>query len=130
MGFTFHHGGRSWDYDSLTGVELTDLEKVLECRYIQIEPGVNAKHTLAILATFLSRDKSEDQVEKIIKRLTRKEILNDIWSYTVDDDMPTEFEDGLPKATAGTSGTGTSSSSRSRRTAGPRQSRGSSRSET
>lgn len=133
MGFKFHHGGKTWEMDALIGDEIIALEDQLGIRYIELQPGARARDTLAILATFLARDKSEEQVGKAIKRLTYKEILNDIWSYDVESSMPTEFDgDGgdLPKVTAPTSGTGTSSSSRRSRTAGPRQSPGASPSTT
>lgn len=117
MPFRFHYGDQTWELDDLTGEELEALEATLQCRYIDLEPGLKARDTLAILATFLSRKLDEERVAKAIKKLTLRQIRDDIWSFSADDSMPTEFLDGIPKA-AGGRGTSTSSSSRVRRSTG------------
>lgn len=127
MGHLFHYGTKTWEFEELTGDEIIALETLLDVRWFALEPGSKMRDTLAILATFLSRDRSEEQVEKIIKRITYKDMLDrKVVTYVDESSLPTEFDGeagDLPKVTAPTSGTGTSSSA-TRRGTGPRQSRG------
>ena len=120
MPFQFHYDGQTWDYEDLTGEELEALEAHLGLRYFELEPGLRARDTLAVLATFLSRKMSEEQVSKAIKKISLRTI-KDHWSFTDEPSLPTEFENGLPDPKAvGAAGTTTSSSSRARRSRGPR----------
>ena len=120
MPFQFHYDGQTWDYEDLTGEELEALEAHLGVRYFELEPALRARDTLAILATFLSRKMSEEQVTKAIKKISLRTI-KDHWSWTDEPSLPTEFEEGVPDPKAAVvSGTGTSSSSRGRRSPGLR----------
>lgn len=106
----FHHDDDRWWFSDLTGPEVLDLEKSLGENYMrwQLE---SAKVTLAILATFLSRTRTEVEVAEIINGMTLADILK-CWDVE-EDDLPTEFRDGVPlggpASTDTTTGSGSSS---------------------
>lgn len=92
----FSHGDESWLLSDLTGREVEALEKHLGKNYIELRWGVNASDTLATLATFLTRTRSEAEVEEIIAGMKIADIAG-CWSIE-DDDLPSEWEEGLPKS--------------------------------
>lgn len=111
----FHHGDESWLFTELTGNEVIDLERVIGTNYMRWDL-TSAKVTLSVLASFLARTHSQDEVGTIIEKMTFPDIVN-CWDVE-DEDLPTEFVDGIPLGEAATEGSTTGSSSAEKPSAG------------
>lgn len=92
----FHWEDESWLLADMTGNEVIELEKHLGISFLDLRPGGSARHTMAVLATFLTRTRTEPEVAKILNSIKIGDILK-LWSVE-DDDYPTEFSDGVPKS--------------------------------
>lgn len=99
--FVFTYEDKPYTYGSLKVREIEALETTLDCRYVELSPFTTMRHKLAIMAVFLSRDHSEAEVATIIDGLDL-EAVGEMWDV-VEDDLPDEYEDGLPLAEAATS---------------------------
>lgn len=114
--FVFTYEDKQYVYTSLKVREVEQLEELLKADvydangrvvgkrptpYLEIAPFTTMKHKLAVMALFLRRDHTEDEVAAIIDGLDLAAV-QDMWDF-VEDDLPTEFEDGLPLPEAATS---------------------------
>lgn len=99
--FEFKYQDATYTYGSLKVREIEALEDLLDTPYVEIRPFTTMKHKLAVMAVFLRRDYDEAKVLEIIDGLDL-EAVQGMWDI-VEDDLPTEYEDGLPLAEAVTS---------------------------
>jgi hypothetical protein len=93
--------GEAFLTDDLTIDEAIAVEKATGTSWVFINPLRSADDCKAIMVAFLSRSKPRPEAEGIVGSLTIRDVLKAV--ERVDDDLPTEYEDGLPKAEAGTS---------------------------
>lgn len=101
MRFVFTYEDKTYTYGSLKVRDFEALEELLEVPYVEMRPFTVMKHKLAIMAVFLRRDFDDAKVAEIIEGLDL-DTVQGMWDI-VEDDLPTEYEDGLPKAEAATS---------------------------
>lgn len=127
MPFELILDGRTYSTDQMSVAEAVELEKVLDKTWRELNPLSSAEEFQAFAAICLRRDHPSDQAAKMAAELPLGEAL--LAARWVDDDRPTEYEDGSPKA-EGEPSTTTSSSSRGRRGSGPPTSPGGSPSAT
>lgn len=97
---TFTYGDKTYAYGSLKVREIEALEDLLEAPYVEHRTLANMKHKLAYMAVFLRRDFDEAKVVQIIDDLDL-DAVQDMWDIA-EDDLPTQYEDGLPLAEAAT----------------------------
>lgn len=89
-------GGKWRSSDDLTLDELVPIEKVSGIGWGYINPLRNVEVARALLATWLIRDGlSDDEAKAEIAKFTTK-TLKHTFRYTEDDDLPDDWEDGLP----------------------------------
>lgn len=102
--------------DDLSLNEAIAVEEATGESWVYINPFRSAKHCKAIMVAFLARQMTAEEAKAKVEALS----LDDAFSAikVVDDDLPDEFEDGLPKAGDEPS-TPTSPSSDDPPTAGP-----------
>jgi hypothetical protein len=99
--FTFTYEDKTYAYGSLKVREIEALEDLLDCRYVEIAPFTTMRHKLAIMAVFLKRDHTDDEVATLIEGMDL-DAVQGMWDV-VEDDLPSEYEDGIPLAEADTS---------------------------
>jgi hypothetical protein len=115
MPFELSLNGATYRTDSLTLDEAERLETECGKTWLKLNPALSAKEFKATARVFLARDHAPADVDRLVSAMTVGTAMQAVaW---VEDDLPTMFEDGLPKAAAGNS-TGTSSASPSLPTAG------------
>ena len=104
---------RKYNTDDLTGREILALQDYLGVPWLRFRPKGDARHALAIVATFLSRDRSEKDVEKVLDTILDHVTVRDLGDIIehIDDDLPDTFTDGVPDPKAEDPGTSTSSCS-------------------
>ncbi len=90
--FTFE--GHRYSVGDLRVREVEALEVTLGCRYGEILPFAVMGHKLAIMAVMLKRDRSDEDVIKILNDLTL-DATDKMWEM-VDDDLPETYTDGVP----------------------------------
>jgi hypothetical protein len=93
--------GESFLTDDLTIDEAIAVEKATGTSWVYINPLRSADDCKAIMVAFLSRSRPKAEAEAAAGALTIRDVLKAV--EQVPDDLPTEYEDGLPKAEAGTS---------------------------
>jgi hypothetical protein len=96
--FALRYDGNLLRSGDMTGREVVDLERALGVGYLDIRPGSNVAHRMAMLAVFLRREHDEAETEKILDGLSLRDL--DRMIEVVEDDLPTLFEDGIPKEEA------------------------------
>lgn len=96
--------GKTWRTDDLTLDEAVEIEQACGVSWININPYRDAKQCRAIIVAFLTRERGAEEAAKLAGAMSLADTLEAI--RVADDDMPTEFEDGIPKAEAGTATTG------------------------
>lgn len=106
MPFEIEIGGNVFRTDDLTIVEAERLEEQCGKTWLQLNPLRSAKEFRATAILFLCRTLTPDVAAKEADAITIK-MAQDSTRW-VDDNLPTEFVDGLPKA-AGVDSTPTSS---------------------
>lgn len=99
--------GRVFRTDDLTLAEAAEIEKATDTSWLRLNPFGSANHCLAILTAFLARDRGQEEAAKIISAMPVGDALDCL--ELVEDDKPTSYTDGLPKAegapeTSGSSG--------------------------
>ena len=88
--------GVSFLTDDLTLDEAIGIETATGTPWTQINPIRSGEHCKLVMVAFLSRSRSADEAAKVVGGLTLRQVLDAVtW---VEDDLPTEYEDGLPKA--------------------------------
>ena len=91
--------GQSFLTDDLTLDEAIAIEEATGVPWTRINPIDSGDHCKRIMTTFLARTRSAEEAAKIVGGLTLRQVLAQVvW---VDEDLPDEYEDGLPKAAAG-----------------------------
>jgi len=101
MPFKLTVDGDSFIHYDLTLDEAIAVEKETETSWRFIDPLRSASHCKAMLRALLARTRPDDVVEKILGDLTLKTALACVeW---VEEDLPTVYEDGIPKAEGATS---------------------------
>ncbi len=101
MPFIVKLGDKEFNTDYLTIDEAKAIEKETRRTWGTINPFRSAEDCQAIMVTFLSRSTEEgglgdrDAAVKKVGKMSVKEALAAL--SAVDDDLPEEFEDGLPK---------------------------------
>ena len=109
MPFQFSYDGKDWSSDDITGVEFAKLEEQLKVDFAFLNPLRSMRHRLAFLGLLLRRERSEDEGVQIVDRRTLVE-LNDMVRWGDKDDLPTEWQDGIPLVMTDEPGTAGSSS--------------------
>jgi len=100
--------GRVYSTNSLTLDESTLLEKECGKNWLELNPIRSSTEFRETVRVFLTRDHNPGDVERILANFTIQSAMAAVeW---VDDDLPTVFEDGLPKAEGGPSTTTSSGS--------------------
>lgn len=99
--FVFTYDTVEYHVADLTLAEAQDLEEKLGIVWGQLAPVMRAKHRLALMAVFLRRDHSEDEVAKILDTVTLFE-TEKMWRV-VELDLPDSYENGIPLAEGGPS---------------------------
>lgn len=94
--------GESFVVDDLTLDEAIAIEKALDTTWAYINPLRSAEHCRAIMQAFLARTRSVEEAAKIVGGMSIKAATEAV-EHVPEDDLPDEFEDGLPKAAGGTS---------------------------
>ncbi len=94
--FIFTYDTVEYHVGDLTLAEAETVEETLSIGWGQLAPVARAKHRLALMAVFLRRDHSEDEVAKILGTLTLYE-TEKMWRV-VELDLPDSYENGIPLA--------------------------------
>jgi hypothetical protein len=102
MPFRITVEGESFMDDDLTLDEAIAIEKALDTSWQFINPLRSGEHCREIMVTFLARTRGVEEARKIVGGLTVKQAIAGV-EHIADDDLPTEYEDGIPKAEDGTS---------------------------
>lgn len=105
----FTRVGVTWrTSDDLTLDELEAIEKASGVGWAYINPLVSSDTARALLAAWLVRDGGTDEEVKATVAAMTAKTLKHTFRYIEDDDLPAEWEDGLPvvdpKAGASTAG--------------------------
>lgn len=90
-------GGRFSDLD-MTGTEALALEAKIGCAWNEMRPLGVLEHRMAVLELFLARSDPEHAHDRV-GAMTVAELTAAVeaeWGRA--DDLPDQFEDGLPKA--------------------------------
>lgn len=99
--FWFHPegpDGPKFNHLDLTGFEVLALEQRLGIEWGDLRPVANVGHRMAILETFLARSDQEKAAARI-GAMTMAELEEAVTvEWDAQDDLPTTYEDGLPKA--------------------------------
>ena len=96
--------GKTWRTDDLTLDEAVAIEKQCGVSWTNMNPYRSAEQCRAIIVAFVARNRGDDEAAKLVGAMTLAETLDAV--TVADDDLPSEFEDGIPKAGAGTATTG------------------------
>lgn len=116
MPFELHLDGHVYNTDELRLADAIEIEKALGRTWRELNPLGSAEEFQAFALVCLKRDHSADQAAKIVAEMPLGAAL--AATKWVDDDLPTTYGDGFPKA-AGARSTTTSSTSPERPTDGP-----------
>lgn len=106
MPYLFTVGEKQYRTDDLLLDEAIAIEKLTGRSWVEINPLRSAQDCRAILKAFWARDVGEDEAEKKVVALTVRAVLDHVQWVT--DDLPEVYEDGIPKAAAGSATDGLS----------------------
>ena len=88
--------GAEFTTDDLTLDEAITIEQATGTPWTQINPIRSGEHCKLVMVAFLSRTRPVDEAVKLVGAFTLREVLDSVtW---VAEDLPEEYEDGLPKA--------------------------------
>lgn len=90
--------GTSYSTDDLTLDEAVAIEKATGISWLYLNPVRSAEHCKAIMVAFLSRDRTPAEAEAVVGKLSLAAATAAVTD--VEDDLPDEYEDGIPKAGA------------------------------
>ncbi len=91
--------GKSFTTDDLTLGEAEQVEKATGESWLTMNPLRSALHCKAIIVAYLSRDHTPEEADAIATALTVKQATEAV--EVVEDDLPDEYEDGIPKEEEG-----------------------------
>lgn len=86
--------GKTFRTDELTLDEAAQIEKDAGTSWLSINPFQSANQCRAIIVAFLTRDVGREAAQAQAGAMTLTETLDAL--KAVGDDMPGEFEDGVP----------------------------------
>jgi hypothetical protein len=96
MPFELSLNGSIFNTDDILLREMVDIEAELDEAWVLINPLRSAAALRLLARTFLLRDHPEGEVTEMIDALTVGQARKVVrW---VDDDLPTQYEDGIPLA--------------------------------
>lgn len=101
MAFQITIEGEVFRTDDLTLDEAVAVEKATGTSWLYINPLRSAGDCRALMVVFLSRKRSKAEAEAYVKGLSMAAGIAAV--QTVEEDLPDEYEDGLPKAAGGPS---------------------------
>ncbi len=90
----FTYEDQKYHTGSLRIREVEALEAELDVRYVELRPLGSMRHKIALMSMFLLRERTDDEVFKIIESL-ELDAVEDMWTVE-EDDLPEMFEEGLP----------------------------------
>lgn len=96
--------GKTFRTDDLTLDEVCQIESVTGTTWLSMNPVRSATVCRAVMVAFLSRDRDATEAAKFVGALTADEAAKAL--RVADDDLPTEFEGGVPLAAADSATTG------------------------
>lgn len=86
----------TFESDDLTLDEAIAIEQATGTAWSNLNPMRSGEHCKLVIAAYLARTRGPEEAAKVVGSMTLREVLAAVkW---VDDDLPTEYEDGLPKA--------------------------------
>jgi len=92
MPFRFRVDGEEWTSDDLTLGEQCDIERKLGLKWSYLDPVAEVIPRQAVIAAWYARTMPADEAEKRTDALTARQVRVEL----VEDDRPTEYEDGIP----------------------------------
>lgn len=96
MAWLTRAGGKVYNSDDLTFSELEAIEKASGVGWAYLNPHRNIATAHALLAVWLVREgKTDEEAQAAIAELTAR-TLAVAFKFIEDDDLPDEWEDGLP----------------------------------
>jgi hypothetical protein len=96
-GWRFTYEGETWAIEDYLLSELEEVEKRLDLPgWYALVPQGKAQHAACLLAVWLRRKLSEDEVAGILERMTLGDFLR-IAHYDEQDVIPTQWDDTSPK---------------------------------
>ena len=111
MAYKVSFEGEEFNTDDLTLDEAIGIERSTGRSWVLINPFRSAEDCKAIIVAFLTRTRDETEATKLVGALSLREVLASV--SVAEDDLPEQFEGGIPLAgddtsTDGSSGPGTS----------------------
>ncbi len=99
-------GGGGFNTNGLSLDEAFDIETETGRSWAHINPMVTGRDCKAILVAFLARSHGPEDAKKRVGTMSVRQVLESV--RYVDDDLPEEYENGIPKAGAEPATTGSS----------------------
>lgn len=96
MGYEITLDGEAHRTADMSLDEAVAVEKATGTSWLFLNPLRSAEQCRAFMVVFLSRTKSPAEVEAFVAKLGMAAAIASV--KEVDDDLPEEYEDGLPKA--------------------------------
>lgn len=96
MGYRITLDGEDHRTDDMSLDEAVAVEKATGTSWLYLDPVRSAEQCRAFMVVFLSRKRSADEAEAFVAGLGMTEALAAV--SKVDDDLPEEYEGGIPKA--------------------------------
>lgn len=96
MAFEITIEGEAYRTDDLTLDEAVAVEKATGTSWLYINPLRSAADCRALMVAFLCRTRSKGDAEAIVQKLGMRQAIDAV--KRVEQDLPDEYEDGLPKA--------------------------------
>jgi hypothetical protein len=93
--------GQTFRTDDLTLAEATVIEKATGTSWLYLNPLRSAEQCQETMIVFLSRSRPRAAAEAFVGALGIRKAIDAVTK--VDEDLPDEYEDGLPKAEGGPS---------------------------
>jgi hypothetical protein len=97
----FTYGDKKYAAGDLTLREVERIEKIVNTKYLFLEPQSNMGHKIAYMSVFLLRDHPIEEVERIIST-TKLAQIEAMWALE-DDDLPDMYANGIPSPVGGRS---------------------------
>lgn len=98
MAFKITVDGQEFRTDDLTLDEAVAVEKATGTSWLYLNPLRSGEQCRAMMVAFLSRSRPPAAAEAFVGALGIREAIASVTK--VDEDLPDEYEDGLPKAAA------------------------------
>jgi hypothetical protein len=109
MPFIFNLDGHEFTSDDLTVEEAVRIEELMGKSWLDINPVLHGSAFRAMAITFLSTHMDRKDAIAFVGAIKLNKVLDHV-RWVEEDDLPVEFEDGIPKSEEATDGTSTSGS--------------------